>query len=90
MSRRQQQQFGGPAIYILRPVEIVGLEFDEVIIHGAELLTGDITLPTQRSILVGMANAVTRRLTITWSGHGQLPSLIRALHQPQEDSVPHP
>lgn len=70
---------GQGGIYILKPRELEGLEFDEVVVTGAQRADGGLSESGLNRQLQAIANCCTDRLEITWSDTTKTPAAVMAL-----------
>jgi hypothetical protein len=70
---------GSPGIYVLRPGQTEGLEFDDTVMTGLEHLAGDPSESGTKRQLLSVANSTTRRLALHWTG-STVPHAVRLLH----------
>lgn len=81
LPRKRMASFdvGQGAIYVLKPGELEGLEFDEVVVTGAQRADGDLSESRLNRQLQAIANCCTDRLEITWSDSTKAPAAVRVL-----------
>ena len=68
-------------IYVLKPLQLVGLGFDLVVVTGVDSVSGDLTSSTVQKPLRAIAAAVRNDLALTWSGDGATPPIVNALSE---------